>query len=97
MKFREVVSRLTGISTPVFGAQWRPPEAEIEVAKRVLAFLEDRRVLFDPPHMEFEPFCIQSALEIRKFLTKELGSLNRKRPLAQSLSAVRAACRRFLD
>jgi hypothetical protein len=52
MKFQEIISRLTGFSTPIFGAQWNPPELQRVVARRVIAFLEDRRVLFVPSEME---------------------------------------------
>lgn len=97
MKFQEIVSRLTGISTPIFGAQWQPPESEVQVAKRVITFLEDKRVLFAPFDCEFSPHCIKSVLDIRAFLTKELSPLNKKRPLALSLSAMRAACRKYID
>lgn len=45
MRFKEMLSRLTGISVPVFGVSWNPPEADCAVGKRAVAFLEDRRVL----------------------------------------------------
>jgi hypothetical protein len=48
MKFSEIANRLTGISTPFGGASWKPAEMEIEGARRVIAFLEDRRVLYEP-------------------------------------------------
>ena len=60
MKFKEIVNRLTGFSIPVFGVSWNPPEPEVAVARRVLAFLEDRRVLFNPYHLEVEYQCIDS-------------------------------------
>ena len=44
MKFREITSRLTGISSPIFGVSWNPPPAEVTIARRAIAFLEDRRV-----------------------------------------------------
>ena len=53
MTFKQILSRLTGISCPVFGIQWNPPEPEITVAQRVISFLEDRRVLYNPFDLEF--------------------------------------------
>ncbi len=46
MKFSEIANRLTGIATPFGGASWQPAEMEIISARRVIAFLEDRRVLY---------------------------------------------------
>jgi hypothetical protein len=97
MKFREVVSRITGFSIPVFGLQWNPPEAECIVARRVLTFLEDRRVLFVPSEMEIPFHGVQSVLRIREYLTGELGGLSGDGQLTQSLRSMRAACRKFLD
>lgn len=96
MQFREVVSRVTGLSVPIFGVQWNPPEAECVAARRVLAFLEDRRVLYVPSEMELPHHCVESVLRIREFITAELGKLNSDQELAQSLRAMRAACRKFL-
>ncbi len=96
MKFREVVSRVTGLSVPIFGVQWNPPEAECATARRVIAFLEDRRVLFVPSEMEVPHHCVESVLRIREFLTTELGKLDAGTELALSLRAMRAACRKFL-
>jgi len=96
MKFREILSRVTGLSVPIFGVQWNPPESECAVARRVLAFLEDRRVLFVPSEMEVPRHCVESVLRIREFLTTELGTLNSERELALSLRAMRAACRKFM-
>lgn len=96
MKFREVASRITGLSVPIFGVQWNPPEAECVAARRVLAFLEDRRVLYVPSEMEVPHHCVESVLRIREFITVELGKLGSDSELAQSLMAMRAACRKFL-
>lgn len=76
MRFKEVLARLTGFSVPVFGVSWDPPEPEILVARRILAFLEDRRVLFNPQYLEVEDQCTRSALDIRQFLTREIGALD---------------------
>ncbi len=47
--------------------------------------------------MEQPSHCIDSVLEIRRFLTNELAKLDPNEPLAQNLQAMRAACRKFLD
>jgi len=96
MKFREIVSRITGFSVPIFGAQWNPPEAECAVARRVIAFLEDRRVLYVPSEMELPHHCVESVFRIREFLTAELGKLDSETEIAKRLRAMRAACRKFL-
>lgn len=97
MKFKETLSRITGFSVPIFGIQWNPPEADQATARRVIAFLEDRRILYVPSEMEVPSHGVQSVLRIREFLTDELGKLTGDSQLAQSLRAMRAACRKFLD
>lgn len=97
MKFSEIANRLTGISTPIMGVSWQPTESEVAAARRVVAFLEDRRVLYNPGEMEVPVHCVSSVLRIRRFLTVEIGRLGRKSELGASLRAMRAACRKFLD
>jgi hypothetical protein len=97
MKFKEILNRITGFSFPIFGVSWNPPELEVTKARRVITFLEDRRVLFYPRHAESFDYATQSVLEIRHFLTEEISSLSTDSELTQSLRAMRAACRKFLD
>lgn len=97
MKFSEILKRLTGISTPVFGVSWNPAESERAVAKRIIAKLEDRRVLYSPSTVEVPEYCAQSVIEIRHLLSEELGKLDNETNIAKSLRAMRAACRKFLD
>jgi hypothetical protein len=59
------------------------------VARRVLAFLEDRRILFRDRHWEDEIDCINSAIQIRQYLTRELGPTRPDGSLASSLRAIR--------
>jgi hypothetical protein len=97
MKFDDITSRVTGLSCPIFGLSWNPPESERKIARRVITFLENRRVLFSPFEWEMPDHCAQSVIEIRHFLTEELQALDSDKELAQSLRGMRAACRKFLD
>lgn len=97
MRLKEILLRLTGFSTPVFGVSWTPPEAQRTIAKRVIAYLEDRRVLYSPSSMEMPDHCIRSVIEMRAHLTHEIGNLDATSELAVTLRAMRAACRKFLD
>lgn len=97
MKFSEIANRLTGISTPLGGLSWEASELEISAARRVIAFLEDRRVLYSPNELEVPSHCVHSVLDIRRFLSAELGKLDGDSEFAGSLRAMRAACRRFLE
>jgi hypothetical protein len=92
----EILSRLRGFSTPIGGLSWEAPEAEAAVARRVIRFLEDRRVLYNPSELEQPQHCVMSVIEIRRFLTEQLGDLA-EGDLASRLAAIRCACRKFLD
>jgi hypothetical protein len=97
MKFKEITSRLTGISCPIFGVSWNPPEPEVTMARRIITTLEDRRVLFTPSEVEVPSHCVKSVIEIRHFLTSELCHAHVSDALSAHIRAMRAACRKFLD
>ena len=97
MKFKEIINRITGISTPIFGVSWTPEPVEREIARRTLDYLSDKRVLFNPYTFEMPEYCIASVREIRQHLTSQLSELADDSELKQSLRAMRAGCRRFLD
>ena len=97
MKLSEIISRLNGISTPVGGVSWTPPQPDVTVARRVLVFLEDRRVLYYPSEAETPKYCVASVIEIRRFLTDQLAAGGIADDLAGPLRAMRAACRKFLS
>lgn len=97
MRFDAIRRRLTGLSCPVFGVSWNPPEPRRDAARRVVAFLEDRRVLYAPEQMEIAHHCVESVLDIRRFLTGELQQPVEPDALTIGLRAMRAACRKFLD
>lgn len=89
--------RVTGIDTPFGGLSWEKTDGDREIARRVVTFLEDRRVLFGDRHCEDEGHCVASALEIRAFLTEQITAANPGKDLENSLRAMRAAARKFVD
>jgi hypothetical protein len=88
---------LTGVSVPIGGLQWEYREADADVAARIVSFLEDRRVLYVPSEAEIPRHAIDSVLEIRRFLTHELGAVTDRPAVADTIRALRAAARKFLD
>jgi hypothetical protein len=97
VRFQEVMNRITGISTPFFGISWTPPVLDVEQARALITYLEDRRVLYGPVGEEDMLYSAESVLEIRQRLTADLEKLDRTSLLAQSISDMRSACRKFLD
>jgi len=96
MKFNEITKRLTGISCPIFGFSWSSENTSKDVAKIVVSFLEDRRVLYNPSEMELPHHCVESVLSIRNFLTQQIPH-STQNELTESLKAMCLACRKFLD
>lgn len=68
-----------------------------EVARRLMIFLEDRRVLYVRYDDERLRDSIDSVLKIRERLTNDLQKLDYASELANSLREIRTACRNFLD
>lgn len=97
LKFKELAQHLTGIQIPIFGVSWTAPEPERKIVRGVLAFLEDRRVLYNPYNIEIEREVSDSVLEIRRELTNALKALPENSPAAPALRAMRAACREYLN
>lgn len=87
----------TGVGAFGFSLNWEKVPGDEQVARRVVTFLEDRRLLFGQRHSEDQLHCVNSAIEIRRFLTDELAEAKDGRSLAQSLRAIRAAMRAFVD
>ncbi len=97
VKSKKVARSITGISTPVFGISWNPPEDQREIIRDLINFLEDKRALFYPYDMENGPWVEWSVLEIRKELTETLRRCSEDSEMVGPLQAMRAACRKYLD
>jgi len=92
---KEQVARVTGISFPIFGISWTPPESERSIAKDIVWFLEDRRVLYTDNIPKTALFCYISVDKIREHLSEKGKSLEPKNELRMSISGMRKACRGF--
>lgn len=97
LSFKDIAKTLRGFSTPFGGISWQPPENVRKVVAGLIAFLEDKRVLFYPYHMEFEMWVIESILNIREELNSLLQQYPDEPELSESLKAMAAACRQLLD
>jgi hypothetical protein len=97
VKFKEIASRITGVSIPVFGVSWNPPELDRKIVRDTFIFLEDRRALYNDFAHELDLEVTQSVLEIRSELTSALKRLSDKSEAAPCIKSMRAACRDYLD
>ena len=90
-------SRLTGLDVLGFGASWDPATSDAAVAESLVRYLEDRRVLYAFADVEVAEHCISSVLDIRRELTDILAQGGIDSVLVDSLRAMRASCRAFLE
>ena len=95
--FKDIASRITGISIPVFGVSWIPPENEREIVRQTFIFLEDRRALYNDFAHELNREVLESVLAIRTELTDAIKRLPERSEAVPCLKAMRAACRDYLD
>ena len=98
IKAKSLLGRLSGFSLPVIGGgvQWTPTKPERDIVRELLAFLEDRRVLYVDYCLEIEREVTHSVTQIREELTKALQALPDNSKSAGPIRAMRAACRKFL-
>lgn len=97
LRGRELATRLTGISTPIGGISWKPPVDERDKARRLLVYLAGQRALHYPYNKEIGTFVVQSVLDTRERITRDLKALSMDSLLRETLRAIQAICRKFLD
>ena len=97
MTFKEIANKITGISIPIFGISWTPAKLEIDVAKKVIVYLEDKRVLYVIYELESPRHCLNSVIQIREFLTTQLFDVDGNSELSTILREMRGTCRNFLN
>lgn len=97
MRFTELLNRLTGISCPVFGVSWNPVDTERSIARRIIIFLEPRRVLYSAYDYESVCPCITSVTDIKNYLTSELQNIDEQSELNAYVRSMRNACNKFLS
>lgn len=97
MKFSKLVKSMTGISCPIFGISWNPSDSEKDIARRIIIYLEPRRVLYYAYDNESVCHCIDSVTETKNYLTSEIGNIDDKSKLNLYVRAMRLACNEFLS
>jgi hypothetical protein len=97
MEYKKILKNITGISTPLFGIQWNPPVVESDVAREIIRFLEDRRVLYRPEEDEGPSYCRQSVEQIRQMLTDRMPRVSSGSEIYKLLRDLRRQSRRFCD
>jgi hypothetical protein len=97
LKGRELSNRLTGISTPIGGISWKPPVVERDKARQLLAYLAGERSLHYPYDKEIGTFVVESILDTRERLARDIEDISVDSILRRILRGMQAACQKFLD
>ena len=97
IKYQKIAKSLIGFSTPFFGVSWNPPETDRNIVRKLIIFLEDRRVLYSGIGLEEPWYAIPSVDEIRKTLTQTIQIAGDDSDITDHLRAMRAACRKFMN
>src|SRR5438874_2078653 len=87
---------ITSVSTPLVGLGWKVSNSDREVLRKLVVFLEDRRVLYAPLPAEVPEHVVASIITIRHELTRILEQKSDDSPLAPTLRALRTECGNFL-
>ena len=68
-----------------------------QIAREVIIYLEDKRVLYNPSELENPAHCITAVNQIREFLTRTIKRLDDTDELSLELREMRSAARKFTD
>ncbi len=97
MQHQELVHRLAGIYPPNLYASWQTPLIqETDIARAVIAYLADQKVLYSLSEIESPSVCVETILRIKQFLMDQCGKLDPGSDLAANLRAMSLACQKFL-
>lgn len=88
--------RLTGTSGFGFGASWEYRDSDAEIARRVLTFLEDRRLLWVDLSYELPEECFRSAAATREAITREMQTRGIGSELSGVLNQIRMLLADFM-
>lgn len=97
MRWSELASRLNQLGFGPLAVGWKSVESDSAIARRVIRFLENRRMLFNDCAEEDLRHCLLSAEQIRTFLTTELGNLSDNSPLLPYLRSIRKSAQQFMN
>lgn len=99
MARRGTTTRIKSLSLSLTGAGvgWEVDASELRAVRKLIVFLEDRRVLFNPHHLEMRREVEISIDDIRSQCTELIHSVDEKSPAASAARGIRSACRKFLD
>lgn len=96
MKVSEILSRLNGVSSPFVGVSWVPPTADVAIARRLIAEVETRRVLFSTYTDEVPEQCVSSVLALRQLFTEILAAGGVGLAISDPVRVMRRYCVGFL-
>ena len=97
MRAFNIMNKLTGISCLAFGISWNPDESDRAIAKRIIVFLEAKRVLYSPYELETVFPIVHSVIEIRDMLTHEIPKMKKDSKLEECARTMRNLCNKFLS
>ena len=89
--------RLTGLDTPIAGLSWEVAKDDAESAFKIIKYMEDKRVLYNPQHLEIPEYCIRSIRDIRSYLTEELQNNSKDMKINKDIEKMCSYCRSFLN
>jgi hypothetical protein len=86
-----------GLPASLGGAEWEFVPSDRALARKVIIYLENRRLLGGIRQLGDEKECVRSAIQIRRHLSKSIAAAHPERGLESALRGMRAACKKFVD